>query len=185
MLKDIYAEARNHMQKALEALEHHLSGLRSGRANPALLNNIKVEYYGSLMPLSQVGTVSAPDPRTLVIQAWDPQALKEIEKAIRDSDLGLNPNNKGDAIFIVIPPLTEERRKELVKSVKHFGEETKVAIRNARREALDKIKKMEKEKLISEDDLKRAEVEVQKITDEFVHKADLAVQKKEHEILGG
>ncbi|MCL6525728.1 MAG: ribosome recycling factor [Thermaceae bacterium] len=185
MLKDLYSEARSHMQKALDALEHHLSTLRTGRANPAILNNIRVEYYGTPTPLNQVGTVSSPDARTLVVQSWDASALKDIEKAIRDSDLGLNPTNKGDALYISIPPLTEERRKELVKTVRHYAEEAKIAVRNARREALDQAKKLEKDKAVSEDDLKKAETEIQKITDEFIHKIDGALGKKEGEILGG
>lgn len=185
MLKDIYTETRQHMQKALEALEHHLTTMRTGRANPAILNNIKVEYYGSSMPINQIGTITSPDPRTLMVQSWDAAALKEIEKAIRDSDLGLNPTNKGDALYIIIPALTEERRKDLVKSVKHYAEEAKIAIRNARRDAIDKSKKLEKDKAISEDDLKKAETEVQKMTDEFTHKVDDTYHKKEQEILGG
>ncbi len=185
MLKELYSETKSHMQKSLEALEHHLATLRTGRANPAILSNIKVEYYGSSMPLNQVGTISSPDPRTLVVQSWDPNMLKEIEKAIRDSDLGLNPTNKGDALYINIPPLTEERRKDLVKSVRHYAEEARVAVRNIRREALDKAKKLQKELHLSEDDLKRAEAEIQKITDEFIHKVDEALHKKEQEILGG
>ncbi|WP_027883305.1 ribosome recycling factor [Meiothermus rufus] len=185
MLKELYSETKSHMQKSLEALEHHLTTLRTGRANPAILSNIKVEYYGSSMPLNQVGTISSPDPRTLVVQSWDPNMLKEIEKAIRDSDLGLNPTNKGDALYINIPPLTEERRKDLVKSVRHYAEEARVAVRNIRREALDKAKKLQKELHLSEDDLKRAEAEIQKITDEFIHKVDEALHKKEQEILGG
>ncbi|RIH84867.1 Ribosome-recycling factor [Meiothermus luteus] len=184
MLKELYNETRQHMQKSLEALEHHLSTLRTGRANPAILSGIKVEYYGSLVPLNQVGTVSSPDPRTLVVQAWDSGLLKEIEKAIRDSDLGLNPTNKGDALYINIPPLTEERRKDLVKMVKHHAEEARIAVRNIRREALDKAKKLEKEKHLSEDEIKRAEAEIQKITDEFIQKIDQALHKKEQEILG-
>lgn len=184
MLKDIYAETRTHMQKSLESLEHHISSMRTGRANPAILNNIRVDYYGSPTPLNQVGTVSSPDARTLVVQSWDANALKDIEKAIRDSDLGLNPTNKGDSLFINIPALTEERRKDLVKSVKHYAEEAKIAVRNLRRDALDKAKKLEKDKTISEDDYKRAETEVQKITDEFIHKVEEALHKKEQEILG-
>jgi ribosome recycling factor len=185
MLKDLYSETRNHMQKALEALEHHLSTLRTGRANPAILSNIRVEYYGTPTPLNQVGTVSSPDARTLMVQSWDASALKDIEKAIRDSDLGLNPTNKGDALYISIPPLTEERRKDLVKTVRHYAEEAKIAVRNARREAIDRAKKMEKDKAVSEDDLKKAEAEIQKITDDFIHKIDGALDKKESEILGG
>lgn len=185
MLKDLYAETRSHMQKSLDALEHHLTTMRTGRANPAILNNIRVEYYGSAMPITQVGTVSSPDPRTLMVQSWDPNMLKEIEKAIRDSDLGLNPTNKGDALYINVPVLTEERRRDLVKALKHYAEEAKVAVRNARREAIDRAKKMEKDKHLSEDDIKRAEVEIQKITDDFVHKIDDAFNKKEQEILHG
>lgn len=182
-LKDVFADARLHMQKSLESLEHHLSTVRTGRANPALLKSIKVDYYGSLMPIEQLGTITAPDARTLVVQSWDANALKLIEKAIRDSDLGLNPNNKGDSIFLVIPPLTEERRKDLVKAVKVYCEEAKVAVRNSRREAMDRIKKLEKDKVISEDEMKRAEQDVQKTTDEFVAKIDAATAKKEQEIL--
>jgi ribosome recycling factor len=184
MLKDIYSEARSTMQKSLEALENHLTGMRTGRANPGMLQNIKVDYYGSPTPLSQVGTVSAPDSRTLMVQSWDANALKDIEKAIRDSDLGFNPTNKGDALFISIPPLTEERRKDLVKSMKQYAEDAKVAVRNLRRDAIDKAKKLEKDKGISEDDLKKAEAEIQKITDEYVSKVDGALQKKEQELLG-
>lgn len=183
-LKDLYAETRAHMQKSLEALEHNLSGLRTGRANPALLLHLKVEYYGTHVPLSQIATVTAPDARTLVVQSWDQNALKTIEKAIRDSDLGLNPSNKGDALYINIPPLTEERRKELVKTARHMAEEGRVAIRNLRREALEKLKKLSKELHLSEDETKRAEGEIQKITDEFIAKADGLLEKKEQEILG-
>ncbi len=184
MLKAIYTETRNNMQKGLEALDNHLSAMRTGRANSALLNNIRVDYYGSSTPLNQVGTVSSPDARTLVVQSWDASALKSIEKAIRDSDLGLNPVNKGDSLFIPIPALTEERRKDLVKSLKHYVEEAKVATRNHRRDAIDKTKKLEKDKVIGEDDLKRAEAEIQKITDEYVNKVDEVFAKKESEILG-
>lgn len=182
-LKDIQSDTRNQMQKGLEALEHHLSTVRTGRANPALLKSVRVDYYGSLSPIDQLGTITAPDPRTLVVQAWDANALKAIEKAIRDSDLGLNPNNKGDSLFIVIPALTEERRRDLVKAVKSYGEDAKVAIRNARREGIDRAKKLAKDKAISEDDLKRGEAEIQKLTDEFVGKIDSLLEKKEQEVL--
>ena len=183
-LKELYAETRAHMQKSLEALEHNLAGLRTGRANPALLLHLKVEYYGTYVPLNQIATVTAPDAKTLVVQSWDQNALKAIEKAIRDSDLGLNPANKGDALYINIPPLTEERRKELVKTARHYAEEGRIAIRNIRREALEKLKKFSKELHLSEDDTKRAEAEIQKITDEFIAKADELLEKKEQEILG-
>lgn len=183
-LKELYAETRSHMQKSPEVLEHNLAGLRTGRANPALLLHLKVEYYGAHVPLNQIATVTAPDPRTLVVQSWDQNALKAIEKAIRDSDLGLNPSNKGDALYINIPPLTEERRKDLVRAVRQYAEEGRVAIRNIRREALDKLKKLAKELHLSEDETKRAEAEIQKITDEFIAKADQLAEKKEQEILG-
>jgi ribosome recycling factor len=183
-LKELYQEIRAHMQKSLEALEHNLAGVRSGRANPALLLHLKVEYYGTHVPLNQIATVTAPDARTLVVQSWDQNALKAIEKAIRESDLGLNPANRGDALYINIPPLTEERRKELVRTVRHMAEEARVAIRNIRREGLERLKKLEKELHLSEDDVKRAEAEVQKITDEFIAKVDQVLEKKEAEILG-
>lgn len=183
-LKDLYAQTRAHMQKSLEALEHNLSGLRTGRANPALLLHLKVEYYGTHVPLNQIATVTAPDARTLVVQSWDQNALKAIEKAIRESDLGLNPTNKGDALYINIPPLTEERRKELVRAARHYAEEGRIAIRNLRREALDTLKKLAKDLHLSEDEVKRAEGEIQRITDEFIAKVDDLAEKKEAEILG-
>lgn len=183
-LKELYAETRAHMQKSLEALEHNLAGLRTGRANPALLLHLKVEYYGTHVPLNQIATVTAPDAKTLVVQSWDQNALKAIEKAIRDSDLGLNPANKGDALYINIPPLTEERRKELVKTARHYAEEGRISIRNLRREALEKLKRLTKELHLSEDDTKRAEAEIQKITDEFISRVDELLEKKEQEILG-
>lgn len=183
-MKELFQSTRISMQKVLEAAEHHLAGLRTGRANPSLLQSIKVDYYGSYMPIAQLGTITAPDARTLVVQSWDAEALKMIEKAIRESDLGLNPTNKGDALYIIIPSLTAERRKDLVKAAKTTAEEARVAMRNARREAMDSAKKKEKEKQVSEDELKRAEVEIQKITDEFTSKIDALLEKKEAEILG-
>lgn len=185
MLKELYSETRSHMQKSLEAFEHNLAGLRTGRANPALLLHLKVEYYGTLVPLSQIATVTAPDARTLVVQSWDQNALKTIEKAIRESDLGLNPANRGDALYIPIPPLTEERRKDLVRTLKQYAEEARVAVRNIRRDTLEKLRKQAKELHLSEDETKRAEGEVQKITDEFIKKIDDLAAKKEEEILGG
>lgn len=169
------------MQKALEALESNLSVLRTGRANPGMLKKITIEYYGTTMPLDQVAGVTTPDARTLLITPWDRGALNLIEKAIRDSDLGLNPNNKGDAIFIQVPTLTEERRKDLVKNAKAYAEEGRVAVRNIRKKALEEIKKLEK--TTGEDELKRAQEEVQKITDEFIKKVDEVLAKKEHDIL--
>ncbi|WP_456410036.1 ribosome recycling factor [Oceanithermus sp.] len=183
MFKELYKETRDHMHKTVEIFEANLATLRTGRANPALLEHIKVDYYGSLMPLNQIASVSAPDARTLVVQAWDQNALPLIEKAIRDSDLGLNPNNQGDTIFINIPPLTAERRKEIVKAAHNYAEEARVAVRNVRRDALHRVKKMAKEEHISEDDVKRAEKEIQEITDEFIGKIDEVLEAKEKEIL--
>ncbi|MFC5599687.1 ribosome recycling factor [Deinococcus cellulosilyticus] len=169
------------MQKALEALESNLSVLRTGRANPGMLKKITIEYYGTTMPLDQVAGVTTPDARTLLITPWDRGALNLIEKAIRDSDLGLNPNNKGDAIFIQVPTLTEERRKDLVKNAKAYAEEGRVSVRNIRKKALEEIKKLEK--TTGEDEIKRAQEEVQKITDEFIKRVDEVLAKKEHDIL--
>ena len=182
-MKDIYAAARSKMQKAVEALETNLGVLRTGRANPGLLNKVHVEYYGSSMNVSSLANITAPDARTLVVTPYDRSALNPIEKAIRDSDLGLNPANKGDAIFITIPSLTEERRRELVKNAKGYAEEARVAVRNARREAMEAVKKAEKDRQASADDVKRADAEIQKITDEFIRSVDQTVERKEQEIL--
>lgn len=176
----IYKDARERMGKSIEALESNLGVLRTGRANPGILKKVMVEYFGSTMPIDQVATINAPDARTLTVTPWDRGALGTIEKAIRDSDLGLNPNNKGDMIFISIPALTEERRKEMVKNAKGYAEEARVSIRNVRKSALDEVKKLE----LGEDEIKRAEAEVQKITDEYVKKVDDVFDRKEAEILG-
>ncbi|PYE54428.1 ribosome recycling factor [Deinococcus yavapaiensis] len=181
-MKPIFSDTRSRMQKAIEALEGHLSVLRTGRANPGILKKIQVDYYGSSTPIDGVASITTPDARTLVIQPWDRNALSAIERAIRDSDLGLNPNNKGDSIFISLPVLTEERRKELVKTARNYAEEGKIAVRNVRKSALEEIKKHAKE--VSEDEVKRAEQEVQKITDEFVKKVDDVLARKEQDILG-
>jgi ribosome recycling factor len=183
-MKEIINDARTRMQKALEALEHNLSVLRTGRANPGMLQKITVEYYGSEMPINQVANITAPDARTLVVAPFDRGGLSGIEKAIRDSDLGLNPANKGDALYITIPALTEERRKELVKNAHRYAEEAKVAVRNVRQDAMKAVKQLEKDKLASQDDVKRGEGDVQKVTDEFVAKVDATLEKKEGEILG-
>ncbi|ADR36550.1 MULTISPECIES: ribosome recycling factor [Oceanithermus] len=183
MFKPLFKETREHMQKTLEVFESNLATLRTGRANPALLEHIKVDYYGSMMPLNQLASISAPDARTLVVQAWDQNALPLIEKAIRDSDLGLNPNNQGDTLFINIPALTAERRKEIVKAAHNYAEEARVAVRNIRRDALHRIKKMSEEEHLPEDDVKRAEKEVQELTDEFIEKINAELEAKEKEIL--
>ena len=180
-MKTIQADTREKMGKAIESLENNLSVLRTGRANPGILKKIVVDYYGSTMPIDQVASITTPDARTLVITPWDRGALNPIEKAIRDSDLGLNPNNKGDTIFISLPMLTEERRKDLVKNAKNYAEDARIAIRNIRKHGLDEVKKVEG---IGDDEIKRGEADVQKITDEFIAKVESTFQKKEQEILG-
>ncbi|MBC7646639.1 MAG: ribosome recycling factor [Pseudopedobacter sp.] len=181
-MKEIFTDVRTRMNKAIEALENSLSVLRTGRANPGMLKKIVVDYYGSTVPLDQVATITTPDPRTLLITPWDRKAIGPIEKAIRDSDLGFNPNNKGEAVFINIPMLNEERRKELVKTAKTYAEDAKIAVRNLRREAITEVDKQKK--TVGEDEVKRAETEVQKMTDEFIKKVDETVARKEQEILG-
>ncbi|GGJ22878.1 ribosome-recycling factor [Deinococcus roseus] len=180
-MKQIYDYTREHMQKALESLENNLAVLRTGRANPGMLKKITVEYYGTTMPLDQVAGVTTPDARTLLISPWDRGVLNLIEKAIRDSDLGLNPNNKGDAIFIQVPVLTEERRKDLVKNAKAYAEDGRVSVRNIRKKALEEVKKLEK--TTGEDEIKKAQEEIQKITDEYIKKVDEVLAKKEQDIL--
>lgn len=180
-MKAIQADTREKMGKAIESLENNLSVLRTGRANPGILKKIVVDYYGSSVPIDQVASISTPDARTLVITPWDRGALNPIEKAIRDSDLGLNPNNKGDTIFISLPMLTEERRKDLVKNAKNYAEDARIAVRNIRKHSLDEVKKVEG---IGDDEIKRGEADVQKITDEFIAKVESTFQKKEQEILG-
>lgn len=176
----IYNDARERMGKSLEAFESNLSVLRTGRAHAGILKKVMVDYFGSLMPIDQVASITVPDARTLVVTPWDKGALAPIERAIRDSDLGLNPNNKGDNIFVVIPALNEERRKEMVKTAKNYAEEARVSIRNVRKQALDEIKKI---KELGEDEIKRAEAEVQKITDEHTKKVDEIFERKEAEII--
>ncbi|GMA14832.1 ribosome recycling factor [Deinococcus metallilatus] len=180
-MKAIQSDARERMGKAIESLENNLSVLRTGRANPGILKKVMVDYYGSTMPVDQVASITTPDARTLVITPWDRGALNPIEKAIRDSDLGLNPNNKGDTIFISLPMLTEERRKDLVKNAKNYAEDARVAIRSIRKHALDEVKKVEG---IGDDEIKRGEVEVQKLTDEYIKRVEDTFHKKEQEILG-
>ena len=171
------------MQKSLESLESEYSNIRAGRANPNILNKIKVEYYGTPTPLQQVGNVSVPEARTIIITPWETSLLKEIEKAILTSDLGLNPTNDGKVIRLVFPELTEERRKELAKDIKKKGENAKVAIRNIRRDANDAFKKQNKANEVSEDELKELENDTQKITDKYIAKIDGAVEEKTKEIL--
>ncbi len=179
----VKSETKNKMEKTLESLKADFGGLRAGRAHVSLLDGIMVEAYGSMTPLSQVGTISVPDARTLSISVWDRGLSKAVEKAIMESDLGLNPASDGQLIRIPIPPLSEERRKELTKVAGKYAENNKVAIRNLRREALDEVKKMKKEGTISEDDEKRYENEIQKMTDESIKKIDEMYAQKEKDIL--
>ncbi len=171
------------MNKSYDALQNEYSSIRAGRANPHVLDKLRVDYYGSPTPLQQVGNISVPEPRMLLIQPWDKSLIKPIEKAILTSDLGINPNNDGSAIRLIFPELTEERRKELAKDVKKKGENAKVAIRNIRRDANETIKKMEKAGEISEDDQELAEDKIQRLTDKMIAKIDKAVEAKTQEIM--
>lgn len=171
------------MEKSIDSMLSDFATIRAGRANPHVLDKIKVDYYGTPTPIQQVGNISVPEARMILIQPWEKSLIKAIEKAIQTSDLGINPSNDGSVIRLVFPELTEERRKELSKDVKKKGEETKVAVRNIRRDANDTFKKMEKADEISEDDLKDAEEKVQKMTDKAIEKIDKAVENKTKEIL--
>ena len=170
------------MQKSLDHLSAEFATVRAGRANASVLDQIMVEYYGCPTPIQQVASISSPDPRSLVIQPWDSSVLKAIEKAILTSDLGINPTNDGKCIRLLFPQLTEERRKDLVKQVKKYGEDCKVAIRNIRRDAIDAYKKQQKASEITEDDLKGLEKDMQKMTDDFIKKVDEMTAKKEKEL---
>ncbi len=183
MLKDIYREAEARMKGAIQALEEDLGGIRTGRATPALVERIPVEYYGSPTPLIQLASISVPEPRSLMIRPFDATTLRMIERAILASDLGLTPNNDGKAIRLNLPPLTEERRRDLVKVVHHRVEEARVAVRNVRRDAIKDLRDFEQEKLISEDDRKKGEEELQKITDHFIEEVNAVGERKEREIL--
>ena len=171
------------MDKTLDSLMNEYASIRAGRANPHVLDKIKVDYYGSPTPIQQVGNISVPEARIIVIQPWEKSLLKAIEKAIQTSDLGINPNNDGSCIRLVFPELTEDRRKELAKDVKKKGENAKVAIRNIRRDANDTFKKMEKNDEITEDELKESTDKIQKITDKAIEKVDKAIENKSKEIL--
>lgn len=171
------------MEKSLESLESEYANIRAGRANPNILNKIKVEYYGVPTPLQQVGNVSVPEARTIVITPWEPSILKEIEKAILCSDLGLTPNNDGKSVILNFPELTEERRKDIAKDIKKKGENAKVAVRNVRRDANDYFKKQQKANEISEDEQKDYEDKVQKLTDKYVDKIEEAIDSKSKEIM--
>lgn len=178
-----YSEIKEKMEKTLESLEQRLSEVRAGRANPAILNKVKIDYYGTPTPINQVAGISVPEARMIMIQPWDVSILKEIEKAILASEIGINPNNDGKVIRLVFPELTEERRKELVKEIKKYAEDAKVSIRNARRDGIDKAKTMQKDGDITEDELKAAETEIQKITDKYTEEVDKTIAAKETEIM--
>jgi ribosome recycling factor len=182
-MQTVVKDLDTRMQAAVDVLAREFAGVRTGRANAALLDGIRVEAYGALTPVNQMASVTVPDPKTIVIQPWDASQLKEIERAILKSDLGLTPSSDGKVIRLVMPSLTEERRKQLAKTVGKFAEDARVAIRNIRREANDKLKHMAKDKKVSEDDERRGHDAIQKSTDKFIAKVDELTKKKEQEIL--
>lgn len=183
MIEETYKDAEERMQKAVAALKKEFSTLRAGRATPSLLDKITVDYYGTPMPINQLASVTAPEPRLLVIQPWDKKAVSEIERAILKSDLGLTPTSDGSVIRLAIPQLTEERRKELVKLIKKKTEDGRVAIRNIRRDANDELKKLEKAGEITEDELRKGQDDIQKLTDRYIEELEKVFQAKEKEIM--
>ena len=183
MIKDIISTADIKMNKSISVLKKELASMKAGRANPAMLDRIEALYYDAMTPLNQLANISAPEPRVLLIQPWDKNSLKEIERSILKSDLGINPSNDGIVIRLIIPELTEETRKNIVKTVKKTGEETKVAIRSIRKDSNDKIKHLKNVDEISEDDIKKAEDKIQKETDKFIRQIDAIVEEKENEIM--
>ncbi|HBC47202.1 MAG TPA: ribosome recycling factor [candidate division Zixibacteria bacterium] len=183
MLKEIYQDAENRMNKTLEALLRELSGIRTGKATTNILDAIKVDYYGTLTPLKQVASVSAPDPKMLVVQPWEKNMIPEVVKAIQKADLGLNPISEGGLIRLPIPPLNEERRREMVKLVKKFGEEARVAVRNVRRDSIEALKKAEKDSKITEDELHLGQKHLQDSTDGHITKIDKMLEAKEAEVM--
>ena len=178
-----FKEFSRKMDRTLDILQEDFGAIRAGRANARVLDRVEVEYYGVATPVGQVGTISSPDARTLVIQPWDGSLLKKIEKAIQTSDLGINPQNDGRVIRLVFPQLTEERRRELAKQVRKYGEDAKVAVRNIRRDAMDYIKKLKKDSSITEDEQKKAEKDLQELTDKYIKKVDDACAVKEKELM--
>jgi ribosome recycling factor len=183
MTRQILEATRKRMEKTLEGMQHGLAAIRTGRASIGILDHIQANYYGTLTPLNQMASLSTPDPSMILIQPWDPSTISAIEKAIQTSDLGLNPTNDGKVVRLPIPPLTEERRKQLAKTVGHIAEQHRVAIRQVRHEANDQLKTKQKEKSISEDDEKDALKKVQDLTNEFIGRVDALQKKKEAEIL--
>ena len=178
-----YSNLKEKMEKSISVYQEKLSEVRAGRANPAVLNKVKIDYYGTPTPINQVAGVSVPEARLIVIQPWDLSVLKEIEKAILASDIGINPNNDGKVIRLAFPELNEERRKEIVKDIKKMAEEAKVAVRNVRREGIDLAKAEQKDGNITEDELKNAENEIQKITDKYIEEVDKVLEAKEKEVM--
>lgn len=183
MLKDEYKIYEDKMKKSIDSVAADFASVRAGRANAAVLDRISVDYYGTPTPIQQIASISTPDARSLLIQPWDGSVLKGIEKAILASDLGINPQNDGRAIRLVFPQLTEERRKELAKQVKKYAEESKVAVRNIRRDAMEKFKAQKKKSEITEDDLKIVEKDMQKLTDDYIKEVDKIAAKKEQELM--
>lgn len=183
MTKDIIATMKSHMEKSVDSLRREYQKVRTGRASTSLLDDIKIDYYGTPTGVNQVATLAVPEPRTITLQPWEPKLISLIEKAIMNANIGVTPANDGKLIRLVLPPLTEERRKDIVKQLKKLAEEAKVALRNIRRDAIDGVKKLEKDKQISEDDLKRAEKEVQDLTKSFETKIDDVLAHKEKEVM--
>ena len=183
MIKEATHDAEKRMRSAIQSLEEDLSGVRTGRATPALVEKLSVEYYGSPVPLMQLASISVPEPRQILIKPFDPSTIKDIEKAIQASELGITPMNDGKVVRLNLPPLTEERRIDLTKFVNNRMEEARIAIRNVRRDSNKDLKEFEEEKLISEDDLKRAEEDIQKMTDKFIEEVNEVGKKKEQEIM--
>lgn len=183
MAKGDYSAIEEKMKKTISVMKDEFAGIRAGRANPAILDKVNVDYYGVPTPITQLGNVNVPEARIITIQPWEIKMLKEIEKAIQKSDIGINPNNDGKVLRLIFPPLTEERRKELCKNIKKLGEDAKVAVRAIRRDAMDTFKNMKKNSEITEDDLKDAEKDIQNLTDKFIAEVDKLVEHKEKEIL--
>jgi len=183
MTKDVINDMKDHMAKTIDSLRREYQKIRTGRASTSLLDDIKVDYYGNPSPLSAVATLAVPEARTITISPWEAKMIAPIEKAILNSNIGLTPSNDGRLIRLILPPLTEERRKEIVKDLRRKAEDDKVALRNIRRDAIDKLKKLEKDKKITEDELKRSEKEVQDLTDKHVAKVDEVLAHKEKEVM--
>ncbi len=182
-INEVESNAKSRMEKVLDGLQHDMTGIRTGRASVSIFDNLRVDYYGTPTPINQVATLHVPEPSMITIQPWDTSQIGPIEKAIRSSDLGLNPSNDGKIVRVPIPPLTEERRKEIVKRLSHVVEDHRVIMRNVRRDANEHVKKLMKEKVISEDEERRALDEIQKMTDAHIQKLDLAAKVKEKEIM--